>query len=110
MTCWPSRWDECMKPRQKVEVDFHSEVSRPLPLEIGLTLFRVLQEGLHNASKHSGARCFGVQLDETPGEIQMIVNDSGKGFDVEAAMQGTVLGLTSMRERVRLMNGTITID
>jgi len=39
-----------------------------------------------------------------------VIIDSGRGFDVEEAMQGTGLGLTSMRERVRLMNGTITLD
>jgi len=43
-------------------------------------------------------------------EIHLIVRDSGKGFDVEAALQGKGLGLTSMRERVRLVNGTISIE
>jgi len=38
------------------------------------------------------------------------VRDLGKGFDVETAMQGHGLGLTSMRERVRLVNGTIAIE
>jgi signal transduction histidine kinase len=44
------------------------------------------------------------------GEIHLVVSDSGRGFDVEAAMQGKGLGLTSMRERIRLVNGTIAID
>jgi signal transduction histidine kinase len=51
-----------------------------------------------------------VLLREDSGEIHLIVRDSGKGFDVEAASQGKGLGLTSMRERVRLVNGTIAID
>jgi len=40
----------------------------------------------------------------------MIVKDEGVGFDVKAALQGIGLGLTSMRERVRLVNGTISIN
>jgi signal transduction histidine kinase len=79
-------------------------------MEIGLTLLRVLQEALHNAVKHSGIKHIEVQVAEKPHEVLLAISDSGKGFDIETAMQGTGLGLTSMRERVRLVNGTITID
>jgi len=103
-------WCREFAQRQKVEIDFKSEVSRPLPMEIGLTLFRVLQEALHNAVKHSGAKRIQVQIAENSREVLLAISDSGKGFDVEVAMRGTGLGLTSMRERVRLVNGTITID
>ena len=96
--------------RQQVEIHFTSDVSRPLPMEIGLTLLRVLQEALHNAVKHSGIKHIEVQVTEKPREVLLAISDSGKGFDIETAMQGTGLGLTSMRERVRLVNGTITID
>jgi signal transduction histidine kinase len=51
-----------------------------------------------------------VQLFEHPNEIQLIVSDSGRGFNLEAALRGKGLGLTSMRERVRLINGTVEID
>jgi signal transduction histidine kinase len=81
-----------------------------LPTEIGLCLFRVLQEGLHNAAKHSGVKRIEVQLGEDSGEIHLIVRDWGKGFDIDAARRGKGLGLTSMQERVRLVNGTIAID
>jgi signal transduction histidine kinase len=93
-----------------VEVDFSNDVQSALPFEIGLSLFRVLQEALHNVMKHSGVKRIEVQLREDSGEIHLIIRDSGKGFDVEAALQGKGLGLTSMRERVRLVNGTIAIE
>jgi signal transduction histidine kinase len=51
-----------------------------------------------------------VQLREVPNEIHLIVTDLGSGFDVEAALQGQGLGLTSMQERVRLLNGSIEIQ
>src|ERR1700758_4675723 len=103
-------WCKEFGERQRVEIDFSNDVQSSLPFEIGLSLFRVLQEALHNATKHSGVKRIEVQLREDSGEIHLIIRDSGKGFDVEAALQGKGLGLTSMRERVRLVNGTISIE
>jgi PAS domain S-box-containing protein len=103
-------WCKEFSERQRMEIDFKSDVPTAVPPEIGLSLFRVLQEALHNAIKHSGVKRVEVQLREEPGEIHLIASDSGVGFDVEAAKQSKGLGLTSMRERVRLINGTIVID
>jgi len=103
-------WCKEFAERQEMEIAFASNVTSPLPFEIGLSLFRVLQEALHNAVKHSGVKRVQVQLADHSNEVHLIVQDSGRGFDVEAAMQGRGLGLTSMQERVRLVNGAITID
>ena len=103
-------WCKEFGERQKMEIQFHSDVFNTLPKEIGLTLLRVLQEALHNALKHSGARKVEVQLRYVSDEIHLVVRDGGRGFETEAALQGKGLGLTSMRERVRLVNGTIAID
>jgi signal transduction histidine kinase len=51
-----------------------------------------------------------VRLTGEPNQVHLIVSDLGKGFDVESAMQSKGLGLTSMKERVRLVNGTIAIE
>ena len=77
---------------------------------MGVTLLRVLQSALQNSIKHSGVRRVEVQLQEDSGRIHLIIRDSGVGFDVEKALRGKGLGLTSMRERIRLVNGTITIE
>jgi PAS domain S-box-containing protein len=103
-------WCKEFAERQNIKIDFKSDVCSTLPPEIGLSLFRVLQEALHNALKHSGVRRFEVRLRENLGEVHLAIMDSGKGFEVEEASQGTGLGLTSMRERVRLVNGAISID
>ncbi len=95
---------------QKVEIDFKShDLPSPVPSDVSLCLFRVLQEALHNAAKHSGAPRFAVQLWGTPGEVHLTVRDAGVGFDLEAAMKSRGLGLVSMQERIRLVNGTIAI-
>jgi PAS domain S-box-containing protein len=103
-------WCREFAERQKMEVDCKSDVRRALPLEVGRPLFRVLQEALQNASKHSGVKHVEVQLRERHGEIRLTVKDLGRGFDVETAKQGRGLGLTTMSERVRLVNGTIAIE
>jgi PAS domain S-box-containing protein len=103
-------WCKEFAERQGMEIDFRSDVGRPLLFEIGLALFRVLQEALHNAVKHSGVKRFDVQLGEHSNEVHLIVTDAGRGFDIEAATQGRGLGLISMQERVRLVNGTISIE
>jgi PAS domain S-box-containing protein len=96
---------------QKVEIEFHSrDLPNPLSPDISLCLFRVLQEALYNSSKHSGVRHFDVQLWGTSGEIHLMVGDSGKGFDREAVKKSPGLGLISMEERLRLLNGTFSIE
>jgi signal transduction histidine kinase len=91
-------------------IDFeHADAPKFLPQDISLCLFRVLQEGLRNAVKYSGTRNFNVQLRGVPGAILLLMRDSGAGFDPEAAMKNGGLGLISMRERVSLVKGTISI-
>jgi signal transduction histidine kinase len=68
-----------------------------------------VQEAMHNASKHSGARHIEVELRGCRGEIHLLVKDLGAGFNVEEAAKGPGIGLTSMRERVKMVNGAITI-
>jgi PAS domain S-box-containing protein len=103
-------WCKEFGERHKMEVDFSGEVPDPLPFEIGLCLFGVLQEALHNVVKHSRVKRVEVQLAEYSNEVHLIVSDLGAGFSLEAIRQGRGLGLTSMRERARLANGTITIE
>ena len=97
--------------RQNVEIDFQSQdIPKNHPPEIALCLFRVLQEALHNAVRHSGARRFKVSLTSREDEIELRVEDPGVGFDPERAIQGHGLGLTSMRERLKLVDGQLAID
>jgi PAS domain S-box-containing protein len=97
--------------QHKVEIHFsHRGVPETVSAEISLCLFRVLQEALHNALKHSGARRFGVELRGTPGGVSLLIRDSGSGFDPEKAMKGSGLGLISMQERLKLVNGELSID
>jgi len=97
--------------RQKVEVDFsHQDVPGTVPPDIALCLFRVLQEALQNAVRHSSAVRFTVNLRGTPEAIGLTVRDDGRGFDPESVSQDGGLGLTSMRERLKLVAGELSIE
>ena len=96
--------------QRNVEINFtDKDLTTALAPEISLSLYRVLQEALHNAMKHSGARQFDVDLFEASESIHLTVHDKGVGFDHEAAMQGRGLGLTTMQERMKLVNGKFSI-
>jgi PAS domain S-box-containing protein len=96
--------------QQNVQVEFaHSDVPPDIPQEIALCLFRVLQEALQNAVKHSGARQFRVELRGAREEIRLTVSDPGVGFDWQGALDRQGLGLISMRERLLLVNGEFEV-
>ena len=97
---------------QNVEIVFEThDVVTPMPPDASLSLFRVLQEALaNNAALYSGVKRFEVRLWGTSNEIHLTVSDSGVGFDVEAATKGPGLGLISMRERVELMKGSLSVE
>jgi PAS domain S-box-containing protein len=76
--------------------------------------FRIVQEALTNAGRHSGAQNVDVRVEQTPDGLQLTINDDGRGFDVRAmrerAAQGSSLGLPGMEERVVLAGGSLEIE
>jgi PAS domain S-box-containing protein len=97
--------------QKNVEINFtHQDMPRSLPKEISLCVFRVLQESLQNAAKHSGVRFFKVDLNGTTDTVQLTVSDLGVGFDADDAINNRGLGLISMRERLQLVSGEISIE
>ena len=96
--------------QQGVEVRFQSEsVPEDLPKRISVCLYRVLQESLQNATKHSSAEKIEVFLRGGVDQIELTIRDFGAGFDLEAAT-ARGLGLTSMKERLKAVDGQLTID
>ena len=81
-----------------------------LPQDLSLCLYRIVQESLNNVIKHSGARNAQVELRGTGSEIRLRIADSGSGFDIESTTNRKGIGLIGMRERLRLVGGTFSID
>jgi PAS domain S-box-containing protein len=99
-----------MSEQSKVEVQFtQTGIPRNLPKEISLCLFRVLQEALQNAVKHSGVRSFTVDLHGTEEAIELTVGDTGRGFEEQEAFTRPGLGLISMRERLQMVRGEFEV-
>jgi PAS domain S-box-containing protein len=97
--------------QQRVDVDFEThDLPAPLSSDISLCFFRVLQESLNNATKHSGVKKFEVRLWGTPEEILLTISDLGVGFDKNEPKASQGLGLISMQERLKLLKGTFSIE
>jgi signal transduction histidine kinase len=91
-----------------ISVEFHStELSASVPPDVALCLYRVAQEALSNAAKYSGTSHAVVTLSNGNGRVRMRIADNGKGFDTSRASKG--MGLASMCERLRLVNGDLVI-
>ena len=94
----------------RIAIDVESaEVPAQLTNDVELCLYRIVQEALHNVVKHSGATRVTVRLEVAPGEIVLNVVDDGKGFDPVAERPMNGVGLVSMRERARQVDGSVTL-
>jgi len=92
----------------EMEVDVQCEnVSDDLPDEYKVTIYRLVQEALNNAVRHSGARNARVCVGQNSHHIRVEVVDDGRGFNPER-MRG--MGILGMEERVKRLGGTLTIE
>lgn len=93
-----------------VEVD---ESLPPPPQSVAIACFRVIQEAVTNIMRHSNATRVSVSLRQHEGDLLLVVRDDGIGFDVQKALdkatQGQSMGLLGMQERIRFLNGSISI-
>lgn len=80
----------------------------PIPREIGVCIYRVVQEWLRNIARHAHAKSAEVILSIAGNDLHLAVKDKGCGFDVDRA-RGSGLGMVSIEERVRLCQGTVEI-
>jgi signal transduction histidine kinase len=97
--------------RHNIAITFmHASVPPYLPPEVALCLFRVAEESLTNIAKHSQARSATVQVTGEPDGTHLTVEDAGTGFDMPALGSKVGLGFVSMRERLRVVHGTLQVD
>jgi len=104
--------EECLNfsERTGVPVQFHSEsLRRTFAKEISLCFYRVAQESLQNIAKHAHAMNIRVTLSYDSVACTLRIEDDGQGFAPHNVSGGKALGLISMQERMRLINGDFTI-
>jgi len=91
----------------QIDVD-HLDVPQLVPPDTALCLFRVVQEGLHNVSKHSQASKVEVRLKGNGVAISLTLCDNGVGFEPSKNLSNGI-GIQSMKERVRMLDGTFEV-
>ena len=110
---WFSRQYESVYPgiHLKKEIDIQEH---EVPGHLKIVIYRVLQEALNNIAKHSKALVVVLYLRKAKQAIQLVIRDSGQGFDLEevSSRKGSAkgLGLDSMRERAELSGGFFSIE
>ena len=98
------------KAEEQIDVVLTAEMgTERIPFQVSICLYRVALEALRNVSRHSGASSAAISLKRFDGAIELQVADSGKGFDVESFKNGGGLGLVSVEERLRLLQGSCEI-
>jgi PAS domain S-box-containing protein len=100
---------ECSE-QLRIPIQCHCDNSnKKLDSLTGLAFLRVVQEAIHNATKHSRAEAITVRLNFSDRDLSLEISDNGVGFDVEATKLGAGLGLISMRERMHLIGGEFNV-
>jgi signal transduction histidine kinase len=95
----------------KLRVSFHAPPGLAVPAsDVAFCLFRVTQEALRNSIRHAGPCEASVALEPRGERLRLTVSDNGRGFEVASARSGRGIGLASMEERVRAVDGMLVLS
>jgi PAS domain S-box-containing protein len=93
-----------------LEIDFvHEDIPESIPPDTALCLFRIVQEGLRNVNRHSRASKVDLRLKGSADAILLTLSDNGIGFELSHGLASRGLGIRSMRERARMLEGTFAV-
>ena len=96
--------------QNRLDVRFSADGAlEPLPRDVAVCLYRIVQEGLRNVANHAGVGEASVSLTQKSGLVELRIVDEGRGFDRDGAASRRGLGLLSIKERARLVGGTCEI-
>lgn len=94
-----------------LSLDLHCDLPARLPAPVETSLYRIIQEAMTNAARHSQAGALSVLVTQRNGQVQAIIEDDGRGFDPTAARRsGRSVGLHGMAERAELLGGRLQIE
>ncbi len=101
---------EAVERRAGVAVEFQVAAIPELPTALESHIYQIAQEALNNILKHSGATWVALRLITQAGELQLTIQDNGKGFDPSGIGETAGLGFTTMRERAERIGGRLQIS
>lgn len=94
----------------KLECEFAPDYEYHLSGEQELLLFRITQECLNNVIRHSGATSVRIAITQKDGIFLLTIEDNGKGMDISSGKIVKGMGLSSIRQRARILGGTMDIN
>ena len=102
---------ETIRKTSKLEVDFKyiKEFNQTLSFELSIAVFRIAQEGFNNILKHADATQADLHVLAGEDELYFLLKDNGRGFNVSTTQPSSGLGLHSMKERAKLLDGGLEI-
>lgn len=102
---------DSVKKYSPITIDFRfiKEIEHTLNFEISIALFRIAQEGLNNIVKHANATHVDLHILDKEDEVYFILEDNGKGFDEKEKIHQAGSGLRNIKERAKLLNGSVDI-
>jgi signal transduction histidine kinase len=95
--------------RAGIPIDVRSSITQRLPAAVETALYRVVQEALTNAARHSKASHVRIEIDQERQSLRCVISDDGVGFEVDSCVRRGGLGLRGMRERLGALGGTLHI-
>ena len=99
------------KRYDSMTVDMHCDLEVRLAQAVETALYRIVQEAMTNAARHSRCTSLSVLISRRDGHVNAIVEDNGMGFDHESARRnGLSVGLHAMTERAELLGGTVEFE
>lgn len=101
---------DAVEKRAGIETKLRIQLEDELPPQIEHELYRIAQEALNNSLKHAGATAVSVVLRCSDDTVYMEIRDNGKGFNPEEIQDRGGLGLTSIRERIEALGGSLSIN
>lgn len=104
---WQARTFEV---RHGIPTEVHQDASaHRFAREVELTAYRIVQEALTNVARHSAATTCSITLQRGETDLEVTIEDNGRGFDVAEAGERRGLGLVGMRERAAVLSGVVTL-
>jgi signal transduction histidine kinase len=88
----------------EVTFEYPPDLTEPT-VPVATCLYRILQEGLTNISRHASATRVRVSLQQVSGSLHLIITDDGRGFDNESLQKRGSFGILGMKERVASLQG-----
>ena len=99
------------RARDELDIELSYEPEEfSLEHEMAVDIFRIVQESLHNVTKHADASTARIKLQQTDREVIVSIADNGNGFEKDALQSASSLGIVGMRERARRWNGNFSVS